>query len=259
MLSDVGCVRKQNEDAIGCMIPREDDPFARAGTLAVVADGMGGHAAGEVASRIALSTVLHEYYRNPGLPTDALKNAFAVANQAIGKLAADDPSCDGMGTTCSALAIVNDLAYIVHVGDSRIYLLRQREFRQLTEDDSMVGELFRQGLLTADEANRHPDKNVLLRALGAPDHEPAISLDGFPLEHNDLLMLCTDGISDQIDDTTIASVIMRFDLFEACQQLIELARLAGGLDNASVAICSVQQQPPTPGASVRSTRETSAF
>ncbi|MDW3687709.1 protein phosphatase 2C domain-containing protein [Cupriavidus sp. CV2] len=256
MLSDVGCVRSQNEDAVGCMIPREDDPFAHAGALAVVADGMGGHAAGEVASRIALRTVLHEYYRDPGLPTEALKKAFVVANQAIGEHVAAEPSCDGMGTTCSAVAIVNDLAYIAHIGDSRIYLLRQREFRQLTEDDSLVGEMFREGLLTAEEANRHPDKNVLLRALGAPEYEPAVSPDGFPLEHDDVLMLCTDGISDQIDDATIASVIMQFEPVDACQKLIELARMAGGLDNASVAICSLQRQRTRRGASVRSTRET---
>lgn len=259
MLSDAGCVRSLNEDAVGCMIPREDDPYARAGALAVVADGMGGHAAGEVASQIALRTVLREYYRNPGPPTDALKNAFVIANRAIGEHAAADPSCNGMGTTCSALAIVNDLAYIAHVGDSRIYLLRQGEFRQLTEDDSLVREMYREGLLTAEEASRHPDKNVLLRALGTPGQEPVVSPDGFPLAHDDVLVLCTDGISDQIDDATIASVIMTLEPVDACQKLIELARMAGGVDNASVAICRVQQQPAAGGAPVRSTRETSAF
>lgn len=259
MQSDVGCVRSHNEDAVGCMIPREDDPFARAGALAVVADGMGGHAAGEVASEIALRTVLHAYYRSSCAPAAALENAFVAANQAIRERAAVDPACDGMGTTCSAVAIVEGLAYIAHIGDSRIYLLRQREFRQLTEDDSLVGKMYRDGLLTAEEASMHPDKNVLLRALGAPDHAPAIAADGFPLEHDDALVLCTDGISDQIEEATIASMVTRLDPVDACRKLIELARVAGGLDNASVAICSLQRLPATGGAAVRSTQPTRPF
>ncbi|KDP87759.1 protein phosphatase 2C domain-containing protein [Cupriavidus basilensis] len=259
MLSDVGCVRGRNEDAVGCMIPREDDPFARAGALAVVADGMGGHAAGDVASQIALRTVLHEYYRSARVPAAALTMAFVVADQAIRDRAAADPGCDGMGTTCSAVAIVDGLAYIAHIGDSRIYLLRQGAFRQLTQDDSLVGKMFRDGLLTAEEANRHPDRNVLLRALGAPDHAPSVSPEGFPLAHGDVLMLCTDGIFGQVDEATITSLLMKLDPVDACRKLIELARMAGGLDNASVAICSLQRQPATGSESVRSTRETRPF
>lgn len=259
MLSDVGCVRSTNQDTVGCMIPREDDPFARAGALAVVADGLGGHAAGDAASRIALRSVLHEYYRNPGPPADALQRAFEVANQAIAEHVAANPSCAGMATTCSAVAIVDDRAYIVHIGDSRIYLLRQREFRQLTDDDSLVNEMLRDGLITAQEANSHPDKNVLLRALGSPDHMPAVSADGLRLEHGDVLLLCTDGISNQIDDATMASEVALLEPIDACEKLIALARLAGGQDNASVAICSVRQRPTSPVASVLSTRETGAF
>ncbi len=259
MLSDVGCVRSTNQDAVGCMIPRHDDPFSRAGALVVVADGLGGHAAGDVASRIALRSVLHEYYRSPGPPADALKRAFIAASQAIAEHAAANPSCAGMATTCSAVAIVDDRAYIAHIGDSRIYLLRQRELRQLTEDDSLVNEMLRDGLITAKEANRHPDKNVLLRALGSPHHVPAVSAAGLLLKQDDILLLCTDGITNQIDDRTIAAEIVLLEPIDACEKLIALARLAGGQDNASIAICSVHQHPTAAVASVLSTRETSAF
>jgi len=259
MQSDAGCVRSHNEDSVGCMIPREDDPFARAGVLVLVADGMGGHAAGEVASKIALRTVLHEYYRSPAAPAVALQSALAMANRAICERASADPACKGMGTTCSAVAIVDDLAYIAHVGDSRIYLLRQQEFRQLTEDDSLVGKLFRSGVLTAEEARSHPDKHILFRVLGTPDYEPAVSAHGLGLEHDDVLVLCTDGIHDQIDDVTLASVILAHDPVDACSKLIELARMAGGLDNATVAICGLQRQPEPDRALLRSTRETRAY
>jgi len=260
MQTDVGCVRTHNEDAVGCMIPREDDPFARAGTLAVVADGMGGHAAGEVASRIALRTMLHEYYRSAATPAAALEHALALANRAICERAAADPACAGMGTTCSAVAIVGGLAYFAHVGDSRIYLLRGEGFRQLTEDDSLVGQMLRGGLLTAEEARAHPDRHVLLRVLGTRDFQPDVAPAGLALEDADILLLCTDGITDQIDDAMLASVLRSQAPVDACSRLIDLARMAGGLDNATVAICDLQPQPADADhAAVRSTRETRAY
>jgi protein phosphatase len=260
MQSQTGCVRQHNEDAVGCMIPRNDDPLALAGALAVVADGMGGHAAGEVASQIALRAMLHAYYASDRPPPDALAAALAAANHAICERADVDPGCEGMGTTCSAVAIVDDRAYMANVGDSRIYLLRGTGFRQLTQDDSMVASMLRDGLLTEEEARRHPERHVLLRVLGTRDFRPAVSPQGMPLQHGDLLVLCTDGITDQIDDATLASVVRAHAPVDACRKLVDLAREAGGADNATVAICGLQAEPHAARAdqSIRTTRETRA-
>lgn len=260
MQSDTGRVRPHNEDAVGCMIPRDDDPLALAGALAIVADGMGGHAAGEVASQIALRTMLHAYYASAGPPPDALAAALVAANDAICERAGADPACKGMGTTCSAVAIVDDRAYVAHVGDSRIYLLRGTGFQQLTQDDSMVATMVRDGLLTEEQALRHPQRHVLERVLGTRDFQPAVSPQGMPLLHGDLLVLCTDGITDQIDPAMLASVVSSHAPVEACRKLVELAREAGGADNATVAICGFQAQPHAAQSdqSIRTTRETRA-
>ncbi|CAG2153905.1 PP2C family protein-serine/threonine phosphatase [Cupriavidus numazuensis] len=260
MQSDTGCVRQHNEDAVGCMIPRDDDPLALAGALAVVADGMGGHAAGEVASHIALRSMLHVYYASAGPPPQALAAALVAANDAICERAGADPACKGMGTTCSVVAIVDDRAYVAHVGDSRIYLLRGTAFRQLTQDDSVVARMVRDGLLTEAEARRHPERHVLVRVLGTKEFRPAVAPRGMPLQHGDLLVLCTDGITDQIDDATLASVVRSHAPVDACTKLVELAREAGGADNATVAICSLQAEPlaAQPDPSIRTTRETRA-
>jgi protein phosphatase len=259
MLSDVGCVRDHNEDSVGCMIPRSDDPFALRGALAVIADGMGGHAAGEVASQIALRKILHDYYRDPAAPADALYNALVAANAAIVERAMNEPDLDGMGTTCSAVAVIGDIAYIANVGDSRVYLLRDGILTQLTQDDSLVAEMLRNGLLNAEEAERHPDKNVILRALGTRDFTPTIYADGYRLQAGDSLVLCTDGISDQIDHATMESVVARLAPIDACHELIELARRAGGIDNASIGILELQPAAPGTDSAPDSTRGRRAF
>lgn len=254
MQSDTGCVRQHNEDAVGCTIPRDDDPYARAGTLVVVADGLGGHAAGEVASGIALRTVLHAYYRSPGPPAAALSHAFVLADQAIHERAAADPACAGMGTTCSAVAIVDGLAHIVHVGDSRIYLQRDGTLTQLTEDDSLVAEMVRAGTLTREAARSHPQRHVLLRVLGTAGFRPAAASDALALRHGDALVLCTDGITEQIDESTLAAVVAGHDPVDACRRLVEIARQAGGADNATVAICTLHGQDNA-ATGVRTTRD----
>ncbi|WP_162600634.1 PP2C family serine/threonine-protein phosphatase [Paraburkholderia sp. C35] len=259
MLSDVGCVRDHNEDAVGCMIPRSEDPFALRGALAVIADGMGGHAAGEVASQIALRTILHDYYRDPAAPADALYNALVAANAAIVERATLEPDLDGMGTTCSVVAVIGDVAYIANVGDSRIYLLREETLTQLTDDDSLVAEMLRDGLLSAEEAEQHPDKNVILRALGTHDFTPTIHADGHQLLAGDRLMLCTDGISDQIDHAMLESVVARLAPIDACSELIELARRAGGIDNASVGIIELQPAAAGTESAPHSTRSRRAY
>ena len=166
VLSDVGCVRDLNEDRGRVVQPADDAERARRGVLAIVADGMGGHSAGEVASELAIAAVHRAYYESEGEPMEALAAALATANREIFAAASAEKKLEGMGTTCVALAVCNDHAHAASVGDSRIYLLRGGGIYQMTADDSAVGAMVAQGLLTREEARHHTDRNVILRALG---------------------------------------------------------------------------------------------
>ncbi len=255
MRSDPGCVRANNEDRVACVIPREGDLARGRGLLALVADGMGGHAAGEVASLIAAETVLRVYYEARGTPAERLAAGFAAANQAIRQRSRDDKSCTGMGTTCTALAVCDNQAFLAHIGDSRAYLLREGKIRQISDDDSLVGALVRAGAISADEAGKRPDRNVILKALGtAPLVEPAIWGNGMPLRSGDIFVLCSDGLSDLVDGARIAETARRLPPAGACEALIGAALEAGGHDNVSVGVFAVSDTPPLPEAPERVTR-----
>jgi len=167
LLSDVGCQRSVNEDfALSEVPPAETSEAAHKGTLVVVADGLGGHAGGEVASRMAAEVIRQVYYTSPAEPAEALREAFVEANHLIWETAWRHPLLRGMGTTCTALAIRGWEAFAAHVGDTRLYLIRGGRIYQMTEDDSEVMEYVRQGRLSREAAERHPEKNILLKALG---------------------------------------------------------------------------------------------
>jgi protein phosphatase len=239
--TDVGCVRESNEDNGRHVVPNAPNDHARRGTLTIVADGMGGHSAGEVASEMAVDlTSSHFYSEQNGPVTDALQSAIESANAEIFETSISDTRFSGMGTTIVALAIQGQLGYAAHVGDSRLYRLRGNEIDRLTIDHSQVMEMVRLGLISIDEAQDHEDKNVILRALGTqPEVEVEMSTP-FEIAGGDQFLLCSDGLSDLASDEEIGSIwIDAADPYAACDQLIDLAKQKGGSDNITVGIVKI--------------------
>ncbi len=240
--TDPGCVREINEDAIQVVGP--DGPPER-GVLAVVCDGMGGHEAGEVASRLALDAYVRialEPSRDPHL---LLARAMEAANAAVIDAAQREPKLRGMGTTCTALLLRQGMAYCAHVGDSRCYMWRDHEFFLMTEDHSAVMELVRRGEITLEQARTHPDKNVISRALGSQRNVPVTTWPT-PLlvRPGDQFLVCSDGLYDMVSDASIAATLAERAPQEACDRLVALARDGGGLDNVSVAVLSMAAAAP---------------
>lgn len=224
-----GMVRDSNQDSV----------FPSAGgagtgpLLLVVADGMGGHAGGEVASRIAIETVTEE-------SVASLEARIIEANERIAAAGKDDPALAGMGTTISMTRISEDgLAEIGHVGDSRMYLLRDGVLRRMTSDHTLVAQWVADGRLTEQEAAVHPQRSMLMRAVG---HGRPLEVDMTeePLVAGDRLMICSDGLSGMIDDTTIATLLSQGTAEEAVWSLVEAANRAGGHDNITVVAVDVE-------------------
>lgn len=255
--TDTGCVREANEDAGRHVSPNDKDVLFRKGTLTIVADGMGGHASGEIASQMAIELISEIYYadeQNP--PALALKNAIETASAEIYQTSLSDEKYFGMGTTVVALVILGDTAIVAHVGDSRIYCLSGNRMEMLTLDHSQVMEMVKHGILTLDEARNHEDKNVILRAVGTqPVVEAEISTP-FAVRPNDEFLLCSDGLSDMLSDDEIWETWANCrDIHAACERLIEEAKLRGGHDNITVGIVRVTSSDETETRSVRATRE----
>lgn len=254
LLSDTGCVRDVNEDCGRIVHPADEEERSARGILAIVADGMGGHSAGEVASRIAVETVHRVYYGTAGSPGDALGAALHAANLAIFERASHDPALKGMGTTCVALAICGTDAYAANVGDSRLYLVRDDRIYQMTVDDSAVGAMVSQGLLTRTQARHHHERNVILRALGTHEEVQVSTWDTpFPVRQGDRFLLCSDGLSDLVEDDELLEVVKTSHEADACLGLVGLARQRGGFDN--ITVVTVRVGPPAQAPSVPATRE----
>jgi len=239
ILSNIGAVRARNEDVVLYAPAPDGDAGAKRGTLALVADGMGGHAAGEVASALAAEVVRRVFYELEGSPPTVLTSAFAAANRAILDWAAKHPECSGMGTTCTALALTEREAWLAHIGDSRAYLLRNNSLTQLSEDQTLVASLVRAGRLSKEEAERSPVSNVITQAFGMPEIEPIIWQRPLALLAGDVLVLCSDGLSGAVSDTAIGEIAGRLAPREACEALIAAALAAGGHDNISVGVLRV--------------------
>lgn len=237
--TDTGCVRTVNEDALRVVRPTDADVMTQRGVLAVVCDGMGGHEAGEVASALALETIINRLDQdNRELPQDLVR-AVQAANRAIFDTARENPRLQGMGTTCCVLQMRGGMAYCAHVGDSRCYLIRGNELFVMTEDHSAVMDLVRRGIITLEDARTHPDKNVISRALGSHrDVEVSAWTHPFIVQPGDTFLLCSDGLYDLVDDELIRVTVGTGDVHAqvACDRLIALARERGGHDNISVAI-----------------------
>jgi len=223
--SDPGRVRTNNEDCV--------DYDASLG-IAVLADGMGGQNAGEVASRVAVSALMRDL--RAGAPPDgaALAQAFELANREVRALASLRREYDGMGTTMVAVVVTGAEAVVAHAGDSRAYAFGAGGLRRLTRDHSLVGYLVESGVLTEEQARRAPNRHIVTRAVGMLESVPCdVTTTAF--EADDLLLLCSDGLTDMIDDHAIATLCARIgDPAELADALIEAALAYGGLDNVSV-------------------------
>jgi PPM family protein phosphatase len=260
--TDVGCVREINEDSGRLLRPSDPAQLSTKGTLLVVADGMGGHSAGEVASQMAADVVSRLYYESAAEPGEALKRAVEEANRRIHAAAAADESKRGMGTTCTALSLCGGLAYAAHVGDSRLYMLRAGQLYQLSEDHSAVNEMVKLGLITKEQARTHEDKNVILRALGTSPEVEVSVIEPFGVRVGDQYLLCSDGLYDLVVDDEVASMLASAeDVHAAGERLIALARERGGHDNITVGIIAIM--PEGTGAAeagnMRATRELEAL
>lgn len=237
MRTDVGRVRASNEDSVAFVAPAPDTPEARSGYLAIVADGMGGHAAGEVASALATEVVRRVFYSLEAEPPRALKAAFDAANRAIFEQSERDPACRGMGTTCTAIVIRDGRLWLAHVGDSRAYIVRGGGVSQLSDDQTLHAQLVREGVMTREEAERSPGGNVILQAVGTREEiAPTIWPEGLPLEIGDVIVLCSDGLSNLVSEAELAAIVPDRAPRESCRLLVDAALAAGGHDNISVGV-----------------------
>lgn len=244
--SDAGLRRAENEDAVSA--------HADLG-LFIVADGMGGHAAGEVASHMAVD-VIESFIRDtadadpnqtwpfpydPAFSLDGnrIKAAFRLANRRIAKAMEGDDALKGMATTAAAVLVGSGVPIAAHVGDSRVYLWRKGTLSQVTQDHSWVGEQVRAGVLSDDDARRHPWRNVVTRALSGGE-DPEVDVKELDLEDNDRLLICSDGLSGVVPPEKLQELITKTDsLDDTCRVLIDAANEAGGPDNITVAMLKV--------------------
>ncbi len=252
--TDLGLRRTQNEDNHGSWVPSEPAERARRGVLIVVADGMGGSNAGEVASQLAVQTVIRSYREAPGdSPLDDLYRAVEAANEVVHRESVAHPEHSGMGTTCTAVVLRDRDAYFAHVGDSRAYFVHDGRIRQLTHDHSFVAQLVRDGLLTPDQARVDPRRNVLTRSVGVvsaveidAEHQPGLLVEGATL------LLCTDGLHGLLDDAELQAAASSADLEQGCREAVALANQRGGPDNITLVLARVSsrpevEEPPTGG------------
>jgi PPM family protein phosphatase len=240
-LSDVGCQRENNEDSYLYWEPGGEEEFRRKGRLAVVADGMGGHEGGQEASRLAVETVREVYAQSASDdPQKALRESFAEAHARILEYAQQHPEFLGMGTTCTALVVRGRQLYVAHIGDSRLYLIRKDQVSRLTRDHSYVGRLVESGLVSAEEAEHHPQRHILIAALGSAAE---LAVDGAQkdviVEEGDDLLLCTDGLWSVVTEKELADALGGNSPAECCAALVRLARQRGGPDNITLQVLRI--------------------
>ncbi|KHE67618.1 Stp1/IreP family PP2C-type Ser/Thr phosphatase [Halobacillus sp. BBL2006] len=234
-LTDQGKVRNHNEDSGGVF--KNDSGQI----LAVVADGMGGHRAGDVASELATSH-LHkrwqeaEELKTPGQSEQWVRESIEAVNHKIKTYADEHDDCYGMGTTIVVAVCTSQFVTIAHIGDSRCYMANSYGFKQVTEDHSLVNELVRSGQITEEQAEHHPRKNVLLKALGT-EYDISADIHTLGFEHENRILLCTDGLTNKVGDEEL-SELSEFagDWAEFCQKFVELANERGGEDNITLAV-----------------------
>ena len=244
-LTDVGLRRANNQDSLVAAPAGSEADWRQRGHLFMVADGMGAHAAGELASKLACQGVAHTYRKLPEMPpAEALHQAILDANQQIFHRGQADPEFHGMGTTASVLVLTPEGAIVGHVGDSRVYRLRRHRLEQLTFDHSLVWEMQAAGQIPRDGAPTFVPKNIITRSLG-PHSDVQVDLEGpFEMQQGDVFLICSDGLTGQVSDDEIGVLLGVLSPEEAVHTLIDLANLRGGPDNISTVCVRVAQPPP---------------
>ena len=249
--SDLGRVRENNEDKFDWWEPDSPDVLKSLGRLYAVSDGMGGHAAGQIASEMALKTIGKVYYADPNVdPRDALERSVLAANTLVHVTGKAVPSRAGMGCTIVAVALVGDTAIIGWVGDSRVYLIRGGAATRITEDHSLVQEQVRAGILTEEEAAISGYRNIITRSLGAEESVKP-EFRNVPMSTGDAVLLCSDGLTGVVSDAEIGETVSSDAPSFACSRLVDMANEKGGPDNITVAILRVNgatlEAPVPPG------------
>src|SRR3954465_14531529 len=241
-LTDVGCKRENNEDSYAYWEPANDADFAELGRLAIVADGMGGHEGGQIASRLAVETFIKAYAAaRDSDPQKRLLTALKDAHLRIQQRAKQDAHLSSLGTTCTALALIDTRLYFVHVGDSRLYLLREGKLQILSRDHTLIARLVEKKLIRPDQVQDHPQKHILTSALGIPGEELEIDAPPKPLhlDAGDILMLCTDGLWGQMQASEIEQSLVSQAPAAACRSLVDLAKKRGGPDNITLQVLRI--------------------
>ena len=231
--TDVGQKRKMNQDYVFV----SEEPVGNLPNLFVVADGMGGHNAGDYASSHAVQTLVNEIRQDADYnPVKVIRHAIETANTEILEKAQNDENLRGMGTTMVVSTIVGQYAYVANVGDSRLYVI-QSQIQQITKDHSLVQEMVRMGELNADQARNHPDKNIITRALGA---EKTVDIDFFDLklEPGSTILMCSDGLSNMVEDKKMEEIVLNpeMELGKKGEILVQEANRNGGKDNIAIVL-----------------------
>ena len=254
--SDRGSIRERNEDYYGIYVPEVEEIVTSLGVLAIVADGMGGHLSGAEASRKSVEVLgrvyfdgtgadvaerghggaLHESRSSLSAPAvNRLRWAFLEANREVFETVGEGRS-GSAGTTCTAIVLLPDLVHIAHAGDSRAYLLSAGVFKQLTDDHSVVGEMVRKGMLSREDAVRHPHRNVITKAMGLRGNLDVDITESIPMTPGDRILICSDGLYSMLGDDEIAEIVASAPPDKVCKRLVKRAKEEGGSDNITVVV-----------------------
>jgi serine/threonine protein phosphatase PrpC len=238
--TDTGMRRSNNQDSYTVVRAPKAETWKQRGHVFVVADGMGAHAVGEMASKLACDNIPHNYVKaRSGTPTEAITKSYKEVGGLIHGKATANRDFEGMGTTASTLILLPDGALIAHVGDSRVYRVRNGRIDQLSFDHSLAWELVKRGHMDEEQANKAGPRNVITRSLG-PDPNIEVDIEGpHPVEPGDVFVMCSDGLSGPVEDPEIGAFAANFHPKDACRYLLHLANLRGGHDNITVLIVRV--------------------
>jgi protein phosphatase len=238
--TDTGMRRMNNQDSHAIVRATNAAAWRQRGHIYMVADGMGAHAVGELASKLACDNIPHNYNKTKNLsPAEAVVKAYREVGALIHGKATANKDFQGMGTTCSTLLLLPEGALIAHVGDSRVYRIRGSRIDQLSFDHSLVWELVRRNHLSPEHAQKAVPRNVITRSLG-PDPTVEVDLEGpLPVEQGDVYLLCSDGLSGPVPDAAIGAIAAHFHPDDATRYLIHLANLRGGTDNITVVVLRI--------------------
>jgi len=240
-VSDIGKIRQNNEDSYLELVIENKNVNC---LLLVVADGMGGHNAGEVASKTVVESI-ESYFKSEesDLNSDKtliyLKESIEQANLEVFNASANDEKLKGMGSTCTAMMILNNQIFIAHVGDSRAYLLRGNNINQLTKDHTLAEKMFDSGIISKDEAKTSPHRNMLMKAIGIAEQLEVETYNPFKVQPGDIYLLCSDGLTEYIEEEELRSILNIYEPDEACKLLVKIANKRGGKDNITVQIVKV--------------------